>query len=57
MAKAKLRPPLDGLKWKGTLGEDLNAGDPVVVYDDSGAKIKKVFLAGRKFCRVWAWLL
>lgn len=34
-----------GLEWSFELGQNLNAGDPVLVYNDSGAKIKKVMSA------------
>ena len=44
MANAHLRPnPSGSVNWPFECGEDLNAGDPVYIYDDSGAKVKKVY--------------
>lgn len=43
MGLATIKPNTEGsLQLDFELGEDLIAGDPVHVYDDSGAKIKKV---------------
>lgn len=37
--------PTGAVNWPFELGEDLSAGEPVYIYDDGGAKVKKVYSA------------
>ena len=46
MGISRLKPNVaGGAQWDFECGEALNAGDPIYIYDDSGAKVKKVFTA------------
>ena len=35
--------PSGAVQWEFELGENLNAGEPIYIYDDAGAKVKKVY--------------